>query len=132
MCVLHAGLLEACDDCYDYANGVFQYERLQERVERFGEEYSKELVEVLVAMLQENRMGFGELEGWLVGLMAGQKEMGESEENEMIEEDGMKKSHRTTRESRLMLSHGLKPLGMDAQDAPSGTDSMWTGVDPES
>lgn len=35
LCLLHCGLLEPCDDCIDYQEGTFNFDLLEEKVEKF-------------------------------------------------------------------------------------------------
>lgn len=35
LCILQCGLLESCEDCYDYQEGTFNFEKLEEKVQKF-------------------------------------------------------------------------------------------------
>lgn len=54
LCILHCGLLESCEDCFDYEEGLFRFEMLEDKISRFHELYGDRLVKILVHMLDEN------------------------------------------------------------------------------
>jgi hypothetical protein len=46
--------LESCEDCYDYEEGTFSFEGLEDKITRFHTIYGDRLVKILLYMLDEN------------------------------------------------------------------------------
>ena len=60
MTLLNTALLEGCIDCYDYENRRFNDNKLQEKIGKIQELYSKDLRALLAGVLEvdpANRMG---------------------------------------------------------------------------
>jgi Ca2+-binding EF-hand superfamily protein len=71
VCVLHAALLESADDCFDYNACTIDYSVLQNKLAVLGENYSQELTNIILGMLNEfpdNRPDFVQLEEMLTSM----------------------------------------------------------------